>query len=47
VLNHKEAISFLKEHGSSLSFAKRDLLDIHSLLINRMLKNPSQPMLMR
>lgn len=41
VLNHKEAISFLKEHSSSLSFAKRDLLDIHSLLIKGLLGGPS------
>lgn len=41
VLNHKEAISFLKEHGSSLSFAKRDLLDIHSLLIKGLLGDTS------
>lgn len=40
VLNHKEAISFLKEHGQSLSFIKRDLLDIHSLLIKGLLGDP-------
>lgn len=41
VMNHKAAICFLKEHGSSLSFAKRDLLDIHSLLIDGLLGDPS------
>jgi Fic family protein len=41
VLNHKEAISYLKEHGAKLSFAKRDLLDIHSLLIQGLLGDPS------
>jgi Fic family protein len=41
VLNHKEAISFLNAHGSSLSFIKRDLLDIHSLLIKGLLGDPS------
>ena len=41
VLNHKEAISFLKDHGPSLSFAKRDLLDIHSLIIKGLLGDPS------
>lgn len=41
VLNHKEAISFLKNHGPSLSFVKRDLLDIHSLLIKGLLGDPS------
>ncbi|MDD5175054.1 MAG: Fic family protein [Sterolibacterium sp.] len=40
VLNHKEAVSFLKEHGQSLSFIKRDLLDIHSLLIKGLLGDP-------
>lgn len=40
VLNHKEAISFLKEHGTSLSFVKRDLLDIHSLLTKGLLGDP-------
>jgi Fic family protein len=41
VLNHKKAISFLRDHGTSLSFAKRDLLDIHSLLIKGLLGDPS------
>jgi Fic family protein len=41
VLNHKDAISFLKEHGPSLSFAKRDVLDIHSLLTNGLLADHS------
>lgn len=41
VLNHKAAIAFLKDHGSSLSFAKKDLLDIHSLLIKGLLGDPS------
>ncbi len=41
VLNHKEAICYLKDHSSSLSFVKRDLLDIHSLLINGLLGDPS------
>lgn len=41
VLNHKEAICYLKDHGSSLSFVKRDLLDIHSLLIKGLLGDPS------
>ncbi len=41
VLNHKEAISFLKDHCSNLSFAKRDLLDIHSLLMKGLLGDPS------
>lgn len=41
VLNHKTAISFLSEHGAKLSFDKRDLLDIHSLLINGLLGDPS------
>lgn len=37
VLNHKEAISFLKLHGSALSFSKRDLFNIHSLIIDGLL----------
>lgn len=41
VLNHKEAITFLKDNGQNLSFAKRDLLDIHSLLIKGLLGDPS------
>jgi len=41
VLNHKEAISFLTRHGPSLSLAKRDLLDLHALLINGLLGDPS------
>lgn len=41
VLDHKEAISYLKNHGPSLSFAKRDLLDIHSLLVKGLLGDPS------
>lgn len=41
VLNHKEAISFLKDHGQRLSLVKRDLLDIHSLLIKGLLGDAS------
>jgi Fic family protein len=41
VLNHKEAISFLKNHADTLAFAKRDLLDIHTLLIKELLGDPS------
>ena len=41
VLNYKEAISFLKENNSSLSFAKKGLLDIHSLLIKGLLGDTS------
>lgn len=41
VLNHKEAISYLCSHGPHLSFCKRDLFDIHSLLIGGLLGDPS------
>lgn len=41
VLNHKDAISFLKDHSQNLSFVKRDLIDIHSLLIKGLLGDPS------
>lgn len=41
VLNHKEAITFLKDHADTLSFAKRDLLDIHTLLIKGLLGDAS------
>ena len=41
VLNHKTAISFLKDQGPRLAFVKRDLLDIHSLLIKGLLANES------
>jgi len=41
VLNHKAAISFMKDHGPNLTFAKRDLLDIHSLLVKGLLGDPS------
>lgn len=41
VLNHKAAISFLKEHGVQLAFTKRDLLDIHSLIIDGLIADPS------
>lgn len=33
VMNHKEAISFLKEHAAQLSFTQRDLFDLHTLLM--------------
>ena len=32
VLNHKDAIAHLKEHGLNMSITKSDLMDIHSLL---------------
>lgn len=41
VLNHKEAIAFLKQHRARLSMRKRDLLDIHSLLLRGLLADPS------
>lgn len=41
VLNHKEAISFLKAHGNTLALTKRDLCDLHSLLIKELLGDPS------
>ncbi|MFC5769249.1 Fic family protein [Thauera sinica] len=41
VLNHKKAITFLKDHGPALSLAKRDLLDIHALLIEGLLGDAS------
>ena len=37
VLNHKEAITFLKGHGTHLQLGQRDLLSIHSLVIKGLL----------
>jgi Fic family protein len=39
VLNHKEAISYVIEQGAALSLSKRDVLDIHTLLIKGLLSN--------
>jgi Fic family protein len=41
VLNHKDAISYLKEHGRDLSVGKTDLMNIHSLLIKGLLGDES------
>lgn len=41
VLNHKEAITFLKDHGTHLQLGKRDLFDIHSLVIKGLLADDS------
>lgn len=41
VLNHKEAIGYLKEHSHDLSMRKSDLMDIHSLLIQGLLGDPA------
>lgn len=41
VLNHKEAISYLMEHGSEMMIAKKDLMDIHAFLTKGLLGNPS------
>lgn len=41
VLNHKEAIGYLKQHQNELSISKKDLMDIHSLLINGLLADTS------
>lgn len=41
VLNHKEAITFLKDHGTNLQLQKRDLFDIHSLIIKGLLADES------
>jgi Fic family protein len=41
VLNHKEAIAYLKEHGRDMSIDKKDLMDIHSLLILGLLGDSS------
>jgi Fic family protein len=41
VLNHKEAITFLKDHGTSLQLGKRDLFDIHSLVIKGLFADDS------
>lgn len=41
VLNHKAAISFLKNHGNDITLSRRDLFDLHSLLINDLLGDPS------
>jgi len=41
VLNHKNAIAYLMEHGQDLSIARKDLMDIHSLLITGLLKDAS------
>lgn len=41
VLNHKEAISYLKEHGRDLSVGKTDLMNIHSLLTRGLLGDKS------
>ena len=40
VLNHKDAISFLKDHAAHLSLGQRDLQDMHSLLIKGLLGDP-------
>jgi len=37
VMNHKEAILFLKEHAAKLSFTRRDLFDLHTLLMQGLL----------
>jgi len=41
VTNHKEAIAYLSEHRESLSLSRRDLMDLHSLLIHGLLGNPA------
>lgn len=37
VMNHKEAISFLNEHAAQLSFTRRDLFNLHTLLMQGVL----------
>lgn len=39
VTNHKEAITHLSEHREGMSLSRRDLLDLHSLLIHGLLGN--------
>ncbi|EJJ8281504.1 Fic family protein [Salmonella enterica] len=41
VMNHKAAISYLREHASTLSLSRRDLFDIHSLIIDSLLGDVS------
>lgn len=41
VLNHKAAISYLREHAGTLSLSRRDLFDIHSLIIDSLLGDVS------
>lgn len=41
VLNHKEAITFLKDHSQDLALSRRDILDIHSMLMKGLLADPS------
>lgn len=41
VLNHKTAISYLREHAGTLSLSRRDLFDIHSLIIDSLLGDVS------
>jgi len=41
VTNHKEAIAYLSEHRENLSLSRRDLLDLHSLLVHGLLGDPA------
>ncbi len=41
VLNHKDAIAYLKEHGFRMSITKSDLMDIHSLLTRGLIDDTS------
>lgn len=41
MLNHKEAITFLRDHGTHLQLGKRDLFDIQSLVIKGLLADDS------
>lgn len=41
VLNHKEAIAFLMLHGKDMSIVKKDLMDIHSILMGGLLGDVS------
>ena len=41
VLNHKTAISYLVEHGKNLSLCKRDLMDVHKLLLHGLIADTS------
>lgn len=40
VLNHKDAIAYLRTHGADMSITKRDIMDIHSLLTGGLMGDP-------
>lgn len=41
VLNHKDAIAYLKEHRHDLSISRRNIMDLHTLLTGGLLGDPS------